>query len=69
MRTGSEAIPPSRAARWEIDLSEGARSSPERLRAGSKRMFIALPSCRGDREAQVRDQSLGASGVLVTGDP
>src|SRR5450759_24137 len=69
MRTGSEAIAASRAARWEIDLSAGARSSPDSPRAGSKRMFMMLPSCPGDREAEVGDHPLGPRGVIVAFDP
>src|SRR3979411_2341155 len=65
MRTGSEAIAPRRAARWEMDLSAGARSSPDSPRAGSKRMFMTCPSCPGDGEAEVGDHPLGAPGVLV----
>src|ERR1700684_238712 len=69
MRTGSEAIAPNSAARWEIDLSAGARSSPESPCAGSKRMFIATPSCLHDREAERGDQLSRSLGVLVAGDP
>src|SRR5450759_1761548 len=53
MRTGSDAMAPSSAARCEIDVSSGASSSPDSARAGSKRMFIGslssapppYPSC------------------------
>src|ERR1700736_990439 len=65
MRTGSEAIAPSRAARWEIDLSAGARSPRDSPRAGSKRMFMTCPSCPGDGKAEVGDHPLGPPGVLV----
>ena len=34
MRTGSAAIAPRIAARWEIDLSVGGRSSPRRRVGG-----------------------------------
>jgi hypothetical protein len=36
MRTGSAAIAPRIAARWEIDLSVGGRSSPRRRSAGRR---------------------------------
>src|SRR5580704_2564916 len=69
MRTGSEAIAPSSAARWEIDLSAGARSSPDSARAGSKRMFIGRPSCLHDGEAEVGDQLPSARGWALAADP
>src|SRR6476469_4434473 len=74
MRTGSEAIAPSSAARWEIDLSAGARSSPLSACAGSKRRFIAPPrsatrSCARHREAEAGDQLLRAHGGLRAADP
>src|SRR5579875_3498368 len=83
MRTGSEAIAPSSAARWEIDLSAGARRRPERPRAGSKRMFM-LPascppaaggdacsarSCERHRKAERDDQLARARGGVLAGDP
>ena len=43
MRTGSEDIAPSSAARWEIDLSAGARIEPESPREGSKRILVPAP--------------------------
>src|SRR3984957_14223034 len=69
MRTGSEAMAPSSAARWEMDLSAGARSSPDSPRGGSKRMFIGWRSCLHDGEAQPGDQLLGARGLLLPADP
>src|SRR5271166_6495993 len=70
MRTGSEAIAPSRAARWEIDLSAGARSLPESPPAGSKRMFIGgFRSCPRHREAELGDQRERTLDVLLAGDP
>ncbi len=36
IRTGSEAIAPRIAARWEIDLSAGGRRVPRRREAGGK---------------------------------
>src|SRR5205085_11196823 len=73
MRTGSDAMAPSSAARWEMDLSGGGRSSPESPRAGSKRMFMEPPSCLrsgpGHGEAEAGDQLLRARGVIVAGDP
>src|SRR5207245_7890776 len=69
IRTGSEAIAPSSAARWEIDLSGGALSSPDSLPAGSKRMLTAARSCARHREAQPRDQLERARGFFVSADP
>src|SRR2546427_4345168 len=73
MRTGSDAMAPSSAARWEIDLSGGAGSSPESPRAGSKRIFMEHPSCPRSRprhgEAEVGDQLLRPRCTIVAGDP
>ena len=60
MRTGSEAIAPSSAARWEIDLSGGARSSPVSPRRGLEahvhraRLMPAPPGSRARRSAPRR---------------
>ena len=44
IRTGSAVIAPSSAARWEIDLSGGARERRRAARAaGSKRTFMRAP--------------------------
>ena len=69
MRTGSEAIAPSSAARWEIDLSAGARTSPESPRAGSKRMFMGWRSCFHDREAEVGDTASARAACCSPRDP
>src|SRR5271154_2166127 len=69
MRTGSEAIAPRIAARWEIDLSAGARTSPTSAPAGSKRMFTAISSRPRNREAEVADQLPCALCVLLAADP
>ena len=52
MRTGSEAMAPSSAARCEIDLSAGGVSSPRRAGAGGKRTF--MPIGPGRRAARPR---------------
>ncbi len=41
-RTGSDAIAPSSAARWLIDLSAGGVSVPFRRRTGSKRTVVLM---------------------------
>ena len=69
IRTGSDAIAPSSAARWEIDLSGGAAGRPESPLAGSKRSFNAYRSRPNHREAEVGDQRLRAGGVLIPADP
>src|ERR1700680_1615288 len=69
MRTGSEAMAPSRPAGWETDLPAGARSRPESPRAGSKRMFMARPSCPRRGETQLGDLLLRAFRVLSAADP
>src|SRR6185312_1917807 len=69
MRTGSEDIAPSSPARWEIDLSAGGASLPERPWAGSKRMFMRAASCSHDGEAEAAHDALGARRGLLAADP